>query len=388
VRRALICAILAAASLAPSPARADRLLDLCDIVGVRENQLIGYGVVVGLNGTGDDVSAPFAMQSLRSLLRRLGVQIDQGQLRLRNVAAVLVTTNIPAFVRSGARLDVTVSSVGNARSLRGGVLAQTPLRGADRRVYAAAQGPLIVGGFEAGGAAGGGVQAGMTNSARVPGGALVEREIKTSIEEDGTLTLALKQPNFLTAQRVVDAVNTELGQGVARAVDAGAVEVKLRAQKPAAVKGAKAPSKAEAKEETAKQAGEAVSLLAKLANVEVAPDAVARVVINERTGTVVAGGDVRLLPVAIAQGGITINVRERAEVSQPGVLSTGKTEVVKQTEVEAVEPIPQMAYLDGAASLADVAQALSSFGVSPRELASILQALKSAGALRAEIIVQ
>lgn len=335
-------------------------------MGARDNQLVGYGVVIGLNGTGDDVSAPFAMQSLRSLLRRLGVQIDVGQLRLRNVAAVLVTADIPAFVRSGARLDVTVSSVGNARSLRGGVLVQTPLRGADRRVYAAAQGPLIVGGFEAGGAAGGGVQAGSTNTARVPGGGLVEREIKTSIrEEDGSLLLALKVPSFSTVQRVVEVINRELGDGAAQALDAGGIKVKA-----------------------GKGEQEAVSLLAKLSALEVVPDAQARVVINERTGTVVAGGDVRLLPVAIAQGGITINVRERAEVSQPGPLSGGRTEKVTQSEVEAEEQIPQMVYLEGAASLADVAEALSSFGVSPRELASILQALRSAGALRAEIIVQ
>lgn len=392
---------------AAAPARADRLLDLCDVVGVRENQLIGYGVVVGLQGTGDDVSAPFAMQSLRSLLRRLGVQIDSGQLRLRNVAAVLVTANIPAFVRSGGRLDVTVSSVGNARSLRGGVLAQTPLRGADRRVYAAAQGPLIVGGYEAGGA-GGGVQAATTNTARIPGGALVEREIDTNIEQDGALTLALKTPNFLTAQRVVEAVNAQLGEAAARALDAGSIEVKVSVPKDATPEAPEAGKKPdpkakktreqlalEAREKAAKEkveadkrAAAAVSLLAKLTTVEVAPDTAARVIINERTGTVVAGGDVRLLPVAVAQGGITIAVRERAEVSQPGPLSSGRTEVVTQTDVEAKEPIPQVAYLEGAASLADVAKALSSFGVSPRELASILQALRSAGALRAEIIVQ
>jgi flagellar P-ring protein FlgI len=403
---------LALIMLVAAPARADRLLDLCNVVGMRENQLIGYGVVVGLQGTGDDVSAPFAMQSLRSLLRRLGVQIDSGQLRLRNVAAVLVTTNVPAFVRSGGHLDVTVSSVGNARSLRGGVLAQTPLRGADRRVYAAAQGPLIVGGYEAGGA-GGGVQAATTNTARIPGGALIEREIDTSVERDGALTLALKEPNFLTAQRVVEAVNAQLGQPAARALDAGSIEIKITvpddpkdAQADASVRAAakkpdpkakktkeqfvlEAREKAEKqKAETDKRAAAAVSLLAKLTTVEVAPDTAARVIINERTGTVVAGGDVRLLPVAIAQGGITINVRERAEVSQPGALSGGTTEVVRQTEVEAQEPIPQVTYLDGAASLADVAKALSSFGVSPRELASILQALRSAGALRAELIVQ
>ncbi|HTV17897.1 MAG TPA: flagellar basal body P-ring protein FlgI [Polyangiaceae bacterium] len=407
-RRAFGLVLTLAVLLGAAPARADRLLDLCDVVGVRENQLVGYGVVVGLQGTGDDVSAPFAMQSLRSLLRRLGVQIDSGQLRLRNVAAVLVTANIPAFVRSGGRLDITVASVGNARSLRGGVLAQTPMRGADRRVYAAAQGPLIVGGYEAGGA-GGGVQAATTNTARIPGGALVEREIETAIEQDGALTLALKAPNFLTAQRVVEAVNAQLGQDAARAVDAGSVEVKVSvpgeaAEKQDAAAAAKPDPKAkktkeqlatEAKEkaekekaEADKRAAAAVSLLAKLTTVEVAPDTSARVIINERTGTVVAGGDVRLLPVAIAQGGITIAVRERAEVSQPGPLSNGQTAVVTQTDVEAKEPTPQVAYLDGAASLADVAKALSSFGVSPRELASILQALRTAGALRAEIIVQ
>jgi flagellar P-ring protein FlgI len=383
------------------PARADRLLDMCDVVGVRENQLVGYGVVIGLQGTGDDVSAPFAMQSLRSLLRRLGVQIDSGQLRLRNVAAVLVTTNIPAFARSGGHLDVTVASVGNARSLRGGVLAQTPLRGADRRVYAAAQGPLIVGGYEASGA-GGGVQAATTNTARIPGGALVEREIVTNIEEDGALTLALRTPSFLTAQRVVDAVNAQLGGSMARAIDAGSVEVKITvppdpaAAPPAPARDSKVrPTRAELAQEAARQKAEAerraaaaVSMLATLTTVEVAPDTAARVIINERTGTVVAGGDVRLLPVAVAQGGITIAVRETAAVSQPGDFSTGTTAVVTQTDIAAEEPRPEMRYIEGAASLADVAKALTSFGLSSRELASILQALKSAGALRAEIIVQ
>ena len=363
---AILCALCVLSGT--TPARADRLLDLCDVVGMRDNQLLGYGVVVGLSGTGDDVSAPFAMQSLRSLLRRLGVQIDARQLRLKNVAAVLVTANIAAFVRPGARMDVTVASVGNARSLRGGVLVQTPMRGADRRVYAVAQGALIVGGFEAGGAAGGGIQAGSTNTARIPDGALVEREIKTSIEQDGSLTLALKQPGFLSAARVVEAVNKELGSEVARAVDAGAVKLKLA---------------------NPKDAQEAIQLLAKLTTIDVVPDTAARVVINERTGTVVAGGDVRLLPVAIAQGGITIQVREQEQVSQPGAFGyKGDTKVTQHSEVEAQETVPQVAYLKGAASLAEVAQALSSFGVSPRELASILQALKAAGALRAEIVVQ
>lgn len=348
------------------PSRADKLLDLCDVVGVRDNQLIGYGVVVGLSGTGDDVSAPFAMQSLRSLLRRQGVQIDARQLRLKNVAAVLVIANIPAFTRPGSRLDVTVSSIGNARSLRGGVLIQTPLDGADRRTYVVAQGPLIVGGFQAGGASGGGVSAGSTNTARIPEGGLVEREIITSLQVKGTMVLALKEPSFLTAQRVVETVNEALGDGAAQALDAGAVAVKLGSE----------------------QSARAVEILARLTVLTVEPETVARVVINERTGTVVAGGNVRILPVAIAQGGITITIRETAQVSQPGTLSDGDTTVVAQSDVETEEAKPGMAYLQGAASLADVAQALSSFGVSPRELASILQALKAAGALRAKIVVQ
>ncbi len=366
--RRFACLVFALACWLPTDARADRLLDLCDVKGVRDNQLVGYGVVVGLDGTGDDVSAPFAMQSLRSLLRRNGVQIDARQLRLRNVAAVLVTADIPAFTRSGARLDVTVSSIGNARSLRGGVLVQTPLHGADRRTYVVAQGALIVGGFSAGGSGGGGVQAGSTNTARIPQGGLVEREIATTLLRDGKLTLALKEPSFLTAQRVVEAVNEALGEGKATAVDAGGILVEVGKGK--------------------QGEGRTVEVLAKLSAVRVEQEAVARVVINERTGTVVAGGDVTIQPVAIAQGGITINIRELTEVSQPEALSDGETTVVQQSEVDAEEATPGMAYLGGAASLADVAQALNSFGVSPRELASILQALKAAGALRAEIIVQ
>lgn len=365
-RRVLGWSLFVALSLSTPLAQADRLLDLCDVVGVRDNQLLGYGVVVGLAGTGDDVSAPFAMQSLKALLRRLGVQIDQPQLRLRNVAAVLVTANIEAFARQGGRLDVTVSSIGNARSLRGGVLAQTPLKGADKRTYAVAQGPLVVGGFSAGGSAGGGVQSNSTNTARIPAGALVEREIATQFVVKGQLTLALRRPNFVTAQRVVDVVSKTLPEAQVFARDAGSVQVSVDTS----------------------QRGASVQLLAQLAQVRVTPDAPARVVINERTGTIVAGGDVSLLPVAIAQGGLTIRVSENRQVSQPEPLSGGETQVVERTEVEAEELAPALSYLPGAATLAEVAQALSTFGVTPRELASILQALRAAGALRAEVIIQ
>ncbi len=362
--RVLLGLLLTAVTL---PARADRLRDMCDVVGARDNQLVGYGVVTGLNGTGDDLTAPFATQSLRALLRRLGVQVDARQIRLRNIAAVIVTATIPPFARNGSHLDVTVSSMGNAKSLRGGVLVQTPLHGADRKTYAVAQGALAIGGFSASGA-GASLHDGVTTTGRIPGGALIEREIPTVFAQKGKVMLALKSPDFTTAQRIVEALEKELGKGSARALDGGAIEVSA----PRAL------------------ADKPVELLARLSDLDVEPVALARVVINERTGTVVAGGDVRLSPVAIAQGGITISVQETRAVSQPGALSAGQTREVSNTELQAdeVKPPAALTYLAAAATLADVAQALSTFGVSPRELASILQALKSAGALRAEVIVQ
>lgn len=350
-----------------SEARADRLLDMCHVVGVRDNQLVGYGVVTGLDGTGDDFTAPFAMQSLRALLRRLGVQIDSHQLRLRNVAAVIVTTDLPPFARQGARIDVTVGSIGNARSLRGGVLVQTPLRGADRKTYAVAQGSVVVGGYNAFGQTGSQLRSGMTNAGRVPSGALVEREVPMAVsDKDGAITLALHVPNFVTVSRVTTALNDKFGKGTATALDGGSIKLK-------------------APKDFQKQP---VAFLAALHELDVAPDVAARVVINERTGTVVAGGDVRLLPVAIAQGGITISVDETPRVEQPNAFANGQTLQVEQSQVTAQEPVPTMSYVAGAATLAEVAQALSTFGVPPRELASILQALKAAGALRAEIQVQ
>ncbi len=365
--RLVAMAVVVFAALPSGTAQADKLRDLCDVVGARDNQLVGYGVVTGLNGTGDDVSAPFAMQSLRALLRRLGIQVDSRQLRLKNVAAVVVTATIPPFARSGAHLDVTVSSMGNARSLRGGVLVQTPVRGADRKTYAVAQGPLVLGGFSESGRSGSSVTAGVTTTARVPGGALVEREIPTQFTKKGKVLLALRMADFLTADRIAEALNEELGKGSARALDAGVVEVK-------------APKDYKDR---------AVALIAKIGEVEVAPAMSAKVIINERTGTIVAGGDVRLMPVAISQGGITISVSERAEASQPNVLGEGDTAVVDRSNLQVDEQVPAaLTFVDGAATLADVAQALSTFGVTPRELASILQALKAAGALRAEVVVQ
>lgn len=363
----LLLSVLFWGGLPVANARADKLRDLCDVVGARDNQLVGYGVVTGLNGTGDDIAAPFAEQSLRALLRRLGIQVPNRQLRLRNVAAVVVTATIPPFSRSGARLDVTVSSIGNARSLRGGVLVQTPLRGADRKTYAVGQGALVVGGFDSRGASGSGVRSNVTTTARIAGGALVEREIATKFSDEGTVLLALRQADFLTADRIAELLNGELGAGTASALDAGVVSVK-------------APKEFD---------GRPVALIAKIGELEVQPAVSAKVIINERTGTIVAGGDVRLLPVAISQGGITISVSERPEASQPNPLADGTTAVVDRSEIDVVEQAPPaLTFVDGAATLADVAQALSTFGVTPRELGSILLALKAAGALRAEVIVQ
>jgi len=351
----------------PSVARAEKLRDLCDIVGARDNQLVGYGVVTGLTGTGDDVSAPFAAQSLRSLLRRLGIQLDSKQLRLKNVAAVVVTATIPPFSRNGQTLDVTVSSIGNARSLQGGVLIQTPLRGADRRTYAVAQGPVIVGGYSASGSNGSSQTKNATNTARVPSGALVEREITTQIVEKGVILLSLRDPSFQTAAKIVEVVRKEHGKESAKASDAGAVEVKI-------------PDKFK---------DDPVGLIASLGELEVETVQLARVIINERTGTIVAGGDVRLSPVAIAHGAITVSVKEQQKVSQPGAFATGNTATTTESDVSVNDNAPsQMTYVPGAATLSEVAQALTALGVSAQDMASILQALHTAGALRAEIVVQ
>jgi len=391
---------LGVVAFSPREARAEKLADLADVIGARDNQLLGYGVVSGLNGTGDDVRSRIAEQTMRSMLRRLGVQIDDQHLRLRNVAAVIVTVNIPPFSRNGSRLDVTVSSIGNARSLAGGVLIQTPLRGADRHTYAVAQGPLVVGGFSAQGNTGTSFQQNSTTTGRIPNGALVEREIQTflvdpppagaaaeknrtakngdkatdkkSKEEKPkgppTLTYALRSPDFVTAQRMATAINDAMGDKLAVAMDGGAVRIKL-------------PN--EFKENP-------VPLVARLSEVAVAPNQPARMIINERTGTVVAGGDVRLTPVAIAQGGISVSIYEGYNVSQPNPFAyrTGQTAVTPQTDITTEEQESALKFVDGAATLKDVATALATLGVTPRELSSIMQALKAAGALRAELVIQ
>ncbi len=366
--RLLLCAYVGLALLLQSPgAHAERLRDLAEVAGARENQLVGYGLVTGLAGTGDDTSVPFTSQSVLSMLRRLGVQVDSPQVRLRNVAAVIVTSTLPAFAKSGTKIDVTISSIGNAKSLAGGVLVQTMLKGADQRTYAVAQGNLVLGGFESKGNSGSSVKQGSTTAGRIPEGALVEREVPTTIAPGGLISLELRNPSFGTAARIAAAVNSKFADS-ASATDGGGVSVRV-------------PQTHEAK---------VVELLAELEDLEVIPVRRGRVVINERTGTIVAGGDVRLAASAVVHGALTIVVKETLTPSQPEAPfgSTGTTVVVPNSEINAHESTKQIAYLNPAPTLADVASALGTLGLSPRELSSVLTAMRTAGALEAEVLIQ
>jgi flagellar P-ring protein precursor FlgI len=368
ILRASLAALLLGAALISPAARADHLRDLAQVAGVRDNQLVGYGIVTGLAGTGDDVSAPFAQQSVLNLLRNLGTSVDAKQLQLKNVAAVVVTAIIPAFAKSGTKLDVQVSSIGNARSISAGVLIQTKLLGADQKTYAVAQGSVLTGGVSATGGSGSSVKTGSTTAGRIPEGALVEKEIPTTFVTDGTLKLSLRTPSFTVASRMAAAIDKQLGEGTASAADGGSVVVKL-------------PDKYKAKP---------VELVALLEEIEVATVRKARVVVSERTQTIVAGGDVRIAPAVVVHGGLTIVVKEAPAVSQPvAPLTGGKTAVVPQSDVTTMETGDKtVRYVPGSATLADVATALGTLGLTPRELASVLEALRTAGALEAEVVVE
>jgi flagellar P-ring protein precursor FlgI len=366
-RLPLCLALLAAALSLGGPANADKLRDLTEVSGVRENQLLGYGIVTGLNGTGDDASSPIAAQSVLSMLRRLGVQVDPKQVRLKNVAAVVVTGSLSAFAKAGTKLDITVSSIGNAKSLAGGVLVQTLLKGADSKTYAVAQGNILTGGYKAGGSSGSSAQSGSTTAARIPEGAIVEREIPTTFVNDGALKLSLRTPSFTVASRTVAAIDKTLGEGTAHADDSGTVTVKIPA------KFQKSP----------------VDLIAALEDIDVGVVRRARVVVSERTQTIVAGGDVRLSPAVVVHGGLTIVVKENPVVSQPTApLAKGTTVVVPRTQVDVSEGDKTVRLVPQAATLADVAAALGALGLSPRELAGVLEALRTAGALEAEVVIQ
>jgi flagellar P-ring protein precursor FlgI len=357
--------VLAALALAATPgaARATRVKELADVVGVRENALYGYGLVVGLAGTGDSERVLFTSQSMAGMLGRLGIRVEPGDVRSRNVAAVMVTARLPPFARPGTRLDVAVASIGNARSLSGGMLLVTPLTGGDGRVYAVGQGPVQVAGFDSG-SQGANVTKNTPTSGRVPGGATVERSVGFTLGA-GPLTLALRHPDLTTASRIAAAVNGKLGAGTARAIDPAAVELTLPE-----------PRKADP-----------VGFLAEVERLEVQADQRPRVVVSERTGTLVAGEGVKLRPVAVAHGGLQVRVQREPMVSQPAPFGAGTTVVTSADQMEATEADGGAVALPATSTVADLAKALNVLGAAPRDLIAVLQAIQAVGALDGELEV-
>ena len=349
----------------PTQAGKTRIKDLTNLIGVRPTPLVGYGLVVGLSKTGDRRQTLFSTQSLANMLRRFGVVVPADQMRVENVAAVLVTAELPAFARSGGRLDVVVSSVGDARSLQGGTLIGTPLNGPDGSLYAMAQGPLSIGGFGAGNE-GNSVSVNHLTVGRVPSGGLIVTAPTLEFASGNTVTFSLRQPDFLTATRLAEVINTELGGREAKTVDPGTVTVDVPTEYQAAVP----------------------DLLARLEPLTVEVDGPARVVVNERTGTVVVGAGVRLGSAAVAHGNISVRIATRLEVSQPAPFSPGgQTVTVPQQEVELEEQDARLVELEEGTTLQDVVQALNLLGVTPRDIIAIMQALKAAGAPRAELVI-
>ena len=358
--------VLCALVVAPWATAQVRIKDIADVEGVRDNQLVGYGLVVGLNGTGDRLdSAVFTRQSLIGMLERLGVNTrdQESKLQTKNVAAVMVTANLPAFARSGSRIDITVSALGDAKDLTGGVLLVTPLLGADGEVYAVAQGALTTSAIAARGAAAS-VTRGVPTSARIANGATVEREVAFQLGTKPTLRFGLRNPDLTTARRMADAINRALGAGSARASDPRTVTLSLNGQDP-------------------------MDVLGRIEDLRIEPDSPAIVVIEESSGTIVMGSNVRISTVAIAQGNLTIRVSEAPQVSQPGPLSGGQTVVVPRTSVQIDDQADRkLGILRGGVTLRELVASLNALGVGPRDMISILQSIKAAGALQADLIVR
>ncbi|MDP2270570.1 MAG: flagellar basal body P-ring protein FlgI [Archangium sp.] len=360
--RSLLLSIICVASSAP--AASARLKELVDVQGSRDNALLGYGLVVGLTNTGDSEQVLFTMQSVAGMLGRLGVRVDPRDIRSRNVAAVMVTAKLPTFSRTGATIDVTVSAMGNARSLQGGTLLMTPLTGADGQTYAVAQGPVQVGGFDAtGGFAS--VRKNTPTSSTIPGGATVERAVTPKMDA-GSFTLRLKRADFTNAARIATAIEALVGAQNAKALDSAAVEVKVP----------------DADKESP------VMFLSKLEALTIEVDQKAKVVVSERTGTIVMGENVKLRPAAVSHGGLRISISTQFAVSQPPALSySGQTVVAPVQQVEAEEAKRSAVAMPAASSVDDLVKALNAIGAPPRDLISILQALKAVGSLDAELEV-
>lgn len=347
----------------PTAAQAIRLKDVASFKGVRDNQLLGNGLVVGLNGSGDGTNVVFNIQELSNMLANMGINADRKKIQVKNIAAVAVTAVLPPFARVGSRLDVLVSSMGDAKSLQGGTLLLCPMKGVDTQVYALAQGPVSVGGFAASGDAGGGITKNHPTAGRIASGATVEREIPFDFANKQDIILALNSPDFTTAIRAVGTINKYLHGNFASSQDSGTIHIKL----PPGYK------------------DRLVSMLASLENLEVSTDAVAKVIIDERNGTVVMGENVRLSTVAIAHGNLMIQIKEKPRISQPLPFSQGQTTVVPDTSITVKEGADRLMVLPEGVNIGQVVQALNAIGVTPRDLIAILQAIKAAGALQAEL---
>lgn len=343
---------------------AERIKDIASVAGVRDNQLVGYGLVVGLEGTGD--KAPFTNQTFRNMMNAFGIAIPPGtNPQLKNVAAVSVTADLPAFSKPGQRMDVTVSSLGNAKSLRGGTLLFTPLKAADDKVYAIAQGNLVVGGFGAEGADGSKISVNVPSVGRIPNGATVERSVPTSFHQGDHLVLNLNRPDFTTSKRLAERINQLLGPNSAYAMDATSVRLS-------------AP----------RDPNQRVSFLSVIENLDVIPgEASAKVIINSRTGTIVIGQHVKVDPVAVTHGSLTVTITEDPQVTQPNALAGGETAVTPRTNINAEEELNPMFKLGPAVTLDEIVRAVNQVGAAPGDLMAILEALKQAGALKAELIV-
>ncbi len=363
----LICVVLIFVLPTASATSPVRIKDLVEFDGVRSNDLVGYGLVVGLNGTGDGLrNAPFTEDILENVLERLGVNVTGEQFRPNNVAAVLVTGALPPFARAGSSLDVTVSAIGDANSLLGGTLIMTPLKAADGEIYAVAQGTIIAGGAAAAGDAASVVQ-GVPTAGVIPAGATIEREVAFDFSGLSTVRMALRTPDFTTAGRIERAINAEFAGPVAVMLDAGTVELNIHAT------GMRSPAHA----------------LGRVENILVEPERRARVVVDQRSGTIVMGEDVRISRVAVSQGNLTLRIQEEPLVAQPNPFAEGETVVVPRTEVDITEePGIGLAEINGGTSLSEVVAGLNALGVAPRDMIDILKSIKASGALHAEFIVR
>ena len=367
MRSFIIAIVLMAVGLAADPVHAERVKDLASVAGVRSNQLVGYGLVVGLDGTGDQTSqAPFTVQSVKNMLARFGVTVPpNANPQLKNVAAVTVHAELPPFIKPGQTIDVTVSSMGNAGSLKGGSLLMAPLRGIDGEVYAIAQGSLVVSGFGVSGKDGSRIALNVPSGGRIPGGATVEREVPTNFATEPHVTLNLHTPDFTTATRLAAGINQLLGEGTAAAADAVSVRVSAPVDP-----------------------NQRIAFVSVLEGVDVDPGvAPARVIVNSRTGTVVIGSGVRVMPAAVSHGSLSVTISERADVSQPNALAGGDTVAVARSEVTVEQAPARMFKFDPGVSLDEIVRAVNKVGAAPGDLVAILEALKEAGALRAELIV-